>query len=270
MNTPWQVPSTRDASPAFFPVCNRPLSTSAWSAMRSSTSLTLWSWKTRRISTTFPPTALHRSDIRRNLRGKGTPWKRLPSPSRNRQSMPSQDEPSIANRLLRRSRVTITMGCGVGGGVADAVESAFQNRSLPVQEPKRRGRLHALIRSEAIVRNETIVPNEASALNANAQAGLNVHNNRGGRKDTTDQNDPSGPNTGRRPDTSPSFCRESPYPNISAWRRPDPRRRVRVRVNEQWFQHQISPHRRSRRFSPEMNRYSRSLLSGSLRPTGNR
>ena len=47
---------------------------------------------------------------------------------------------------------------------------------------------------------------------------------------TTEAIEPSVPSTARRRDTSPSSCRESPYPSINGWRRPDLQCRVRARL----------------------------------------
>ncbi len=100
---------------------------------------------------TFPPTAL-RSDIRRSLSlSRKLTLSRQPCRQQNHQlaNLAKVEESSIASHPLLPS-VTIAMVRVAGAGVAGAVESVFQNRSLPVLELRPHGRLRALI-----IRRET-------------------------------------------------------------------------------------------------------------------
>jgi hypothetical protein len=150
------------------------------------------------------------------------------------------------NRLLPVSPVIIVAGCGDAAAAGDAVGSACPNRSSPVQKQKRCGRL--LVWS---------VPTARSGPND-----LNSQTERDDQSGLRGRNDPSAQNTGRRRDISPSFCPENPSPSINGWHRPGLRPRgkgLRLRLKTGRL-------RRSRRFSPTMNRSSLLLQLPLLSP----
>ena len=173
-NTPWQVPSTKDASPAFFPECNRLLSTSAWSATRSFMSPTLWSWKIPRTSTKFPPTGRCRSATSRNPRPKlidGEALRAPVEPNRNRRNIRKQ-EPRIARRLRPASRATTVAVFAAAAAVADAAASACRNRSSPARQteaPREAPRAERPERTERPERN--VERNDAERSDPNFRNG---------------------------------------------------------------------------------------------------
>ena len=138
----------KDASPAFFPECNRHLSTSAWSATLSFTFPTSWSWRIPRTSTKFPPTA-------------PAPERYQPQPQAEAhagetfagsESQSSQPPGTFGSRsgtigeapAAPASRATIVAAFAAGAAAADAAASACRNRSSPARQRKRRARLPAL------------------------------------------------------------------------------------------------------------------------------
>ena len=139
------------------------------------------------------------------------------------------------SRPLPESPATTVAACGDAAAAGGAVASACQNRSSPVRRRKRRERLRGL-----------------SAQNVQSvRNGLNGLNSQNGRDGRAGRNGPSVPNTGRRRDISPSFCRENQSQNINGWPRPGPRLRARgLRLR-----HLTSPQRPSRRFFPKMSRF---------------
>ncbi len=132
-NTPWLALSTKDASPAFCQECSRHLSTSAWSATRSSTSPTSSRSrkKTRRSSTAAMATVMP-ADLA-NLGNRANPGKPLalgwnPLPTLLLQN-PLRPVRSAARIVLRRaetvaSRVaTVVVKADAAGMAAAAVAS---------------------------------------------------------------------------------------------------------------------------------------------------
>ena len=70
----------------------------------------------------------------------------LPADSPNHEPARKQFRANRASRgRCSGERAIIARACGDAAGVADAAESAFRNRSLPVRERRRRGRLRVPI-----------------------------------------------------------------------------------------------------------------------------
>src|ERR1700730_7962612 len=130
----------------------------------------------------------------------------------------------------------IGVAAGAGDAAEDAGENAFQNQSSPVRPWSRRGRLRA----------------------------PSGRKDPSGRNASTGQNVPSAPNTGRLRDTSPSFCRESPSPSISAGCRLSLRQRAEGLILLRLKTSLPSP---LPRFFPTMSLYLPSLPNSNLRLT---
>ena len=137
-----------------------------------------------------------------------------------------KQEPRIARRPRPASRAKIAAAFAAAVAVADAAASACRNRSSPARQQKRRARLHGLNGQ-----NAPTVPNVVSARHD-----LNLPNEVDDPSGHPEQSGQSVPNTDRRRDTSPSFCRESRSPNIPVWPSAPPapsRERLAPPVQEQ-------------------------------------
>ena len=120
---------------------------------------------------------------------------------------------------VRSNRAITAVVCVDAAAVADAAASACRNRSSPVRQPRRRERLRVLIVPNATDQSGTRMIGRNVRIGRNESTGSS---GRTGQNARAIRSSSSAPNTGRRRDTSPSFCRESRSPNISGWRQPRP------------------------------------------------
>ena len=113
------------------------------------------------------------------------------------------------------SRATTVVVCADAVAVADAAASACRNRSSPARQRKRLR--EAPPRNERPERTERPERNDRPERNERPDSDLNLRIEVDDSNALPGQNGPSVPNTARRRDTSPSFCRESRSPNIPVW-----------------------------------------------------